>query len=118
MLPLHREFLVAAKRVRKTLVTAAVTTREREVVVEEDLVSDQVLIERVPIGRVVDVAPPVREEGDVTILSVVEEEVIVTRRLILKEEVYLRRARTTQRYAETVVLREQQVAVSRTPIED
>ena len=39
-----------------------------------------------PIGRPVDAVPPVREEGDTTVMSVVEEIVVVEHRLILKEE--------------------------------
>jgi hypothetical protein len=76
-----------------------------------------VVVERVAIGRVVDAVPPVRHEGDVTILSVVEEVVVVERRLVLKEEVHLRRVQTTERYVETVTLREQDITVTRTDID-
>jgi stress response protein YsnF len=48
-------------------------------------------IGRVPVGRPVDTMPPVRQEGDTTIVPVVEEIIVVGRRLILKEEVRIRR---------------------------
>ena len=117
-MPLSAEQLVVTKRVRKTQVRVARSTRTRETLVEEDLAHDQVIVERVAIGRVVDAMPEVRQEGNVTILPVVEEEVCVMRRLVLKEEVHIRRVRTTERHVETVTLREQQAAVTRTEIED
>ena len=71
-------------------------------------------MERVPIGRVIDAVPPVREEGDTTVLPVVVEEVVVQRRLVLKEEIRIRRLRSTGRHRETVVLREQEAVITRT----
>ncbi len=118
VLPLYAEQVALSKRVRKTRVQVARTTRTREAVVEEDLAHEQVVVERVTIGRVVDAVPDVRQEGDVTILPVMEEIVVVERRLILKEEVHIRRVRTTERHVETVTLREQEAAVTRTEIQD
>ncbi len=109
-MPLHAERLSVAKRTRKTLVRAARTTTTVDSLVDEELAREQVVVERVAVGRVVDAVPPVRQEGDVTIMPVVEEELVVVRRLVLKEEVHLRRVRTTARTSETVTLREQNVA--------
>ncbi len=118
VLPLYAEQVAVSKRVRKTRVQVARTTRTREAVVEEDLAHEQVVVERVAIGRVVDAVPDVRQEGDLTILPVMEEIVVVERRLILKEEVHIRRVRTTEHHVETVTLREQEAAVTRTEIQD
>ena len=71
------------------------------------------VIERVPVGEFVDAVPAVREEGDVTILPVVEEVVVTTRRLRLVEEVRIRRVHSTDAHVETVTLREQHVVVTR-----
>jgi hypothetical protein len=60
--------------------------------------------------------PPIRHEGDTTIMSVVEEVVFVERGLVLKEEVHLRRVRKVERFVETVALREQIAVVTRTEI--
>ena len=117
-LALHAEEVSVAKRARRKLVRATRTTRSREAVVEEDLTSESVVIERVPMNKAVDAIPPIREEGDVTIMPVVEEVVVIERRLILKEEVRLRRVRSVRRHTETVVLRQQQVAVTRTELGD
>ena len=118
VLTLHAEDLAVAKRVRRTLVRATRTVQTRDKLVEEDLTGDQVVVERITICRVVDAVPPVRQEGDVTIFPVVEEELVVQRRLILKEEVHLRQVRTTERHTETVALREQKIIVTRTQLDD
>ena len=115
---LHAERVVVSKRVRRTRVSVRRTNQTRDKAVEVDLNHDQVVVQRVAIGRVVETVPEIRQEGDVTILPVVEEEVVVTRRLVLKEEVHVRRIRTTQRHVETVTLREQQAVVTRTDIEN
>ena len=117
-LPLHQERLLVTKRVRKTLVRAARTTTQRTVAVDEDLAVEQVVVTRVPVGRVVDTVPPVREENGVTIVPVVEEEMVLVRRLVLKEEVRFERVRSTVRHVETVTLRRQEVTVTRTPVPD
>lgn len=115
-LPLHEERVSVSKRVRKTLVRATRTTTQRIVAVDEDLAVEQVVVTRVPIGRVVEAIPPVREENGVTIVPVVEEELVLVRRLVLKEEVRFERVRSTERHVETVVLRRQEVTVTRTTV--
>ena len=50
-------------------------------------------------------------------MPVVEEELVMVRRLVLKEEVHLRRVRTTVPHVETVSLRQQTVSVTRTPLD-
>jgi stress response protein YsnF len=47
------------------------------------------------------------------VLSLVEEVLVVERRLILKEEIHLRRVRTTEQHREKVTLREQQAIIDR-----
>lgn len=114
---LATEKVAITKRIRRTLVRASRSTSIRNQAVTADLKHEHVVVERIAVGRVVDAVPPVRQEGDVTIISVVEEEVVVTRRLILKEEVHLRRVYTTTPHAEIVSLRQQVVSVSRTPLD-
>jgi stress response protein YsnF len=67
----------------------------------------------VPVGRVVDAVPPIREEDDTTIIPVVEEVLVIERRLVLKEEVHLRRVRVRETHAASVVTRTQDVVVTR-----
>ena len=113
-LQLHAEDVQIGKRKRAgQTVRLSTHTRTRDAVVDEALVHEGVVVERVPVGRYVEAVPPVRQEGDTTIVPVVEEEVVITRRLLLREEVHLRRTRTVRRHTETVSLREQTAHVTR-----
>lgn len=72
-----------------------------------------VRVTRVPIDQVVNVAPQVRIEGDTTIVPVLEEVLVVEKRLVLKEELHITRARTTDAVEVPVVLRKQEATVER-----
>jgi stress response protein YsnF len=85
--------------------------------VDELLQHEKVEVERVPVDRPVEAIPSVRQEGDVTIIPVVEEVVKIERHLVLKEEVHIRRVKQTERYQETITLRRQEAVISRQPIE-
>ena len=113
VLALHAEELAVAKRQVTRTVRVTRETRSRDILVEEDVTSTGIVVERVPMGQFVDAIPPVREEGDITILPVIEEVIVTTRRLRLVEEVRIRRVHTTATHIETVKLREQLVVVSR-----
>ena len=89
-------------------------TRERERPVDEELHHQRVEVRRVAINQPIDAIPPVREEGDTTIMSVVEEVVVTERRLMLKEEVHITRVRVTEHHQETVIIREQEAIITRT----
>jgi uncharacterized protein (TIGR02271 family) len=111
---LHAEDLTVSKlQVAGDIVRVRTVTREHETFVDETLNHERVQIERVPIGRQVEAIPPVRQEGDTTILSVVEETLVIERRLILKEEVHIRRLHVSERYQEAVALRKQEAVITR-----
>lgn len=117
VLPLHSEALDVSRRKVSRTVRVHVRTRTHAHLVDEALSQERVEIERIAIGLPVDAVPPVREEGDTTVISIVEEVLVVERRLVLKEEIRLRRVRTTERHRETVTLREQQAVIERTDLE-
>jgi uncharacterized protein (TIGR02271 family) len=98
-------------------VRVRVTTREHDETFEVPLTRETVEVERVPIGREIEAIPPRRQEGDVTIVPVVEEVTFVQRKLVLKEELHLRLVRTTEQHRETVSLRRQEAVVERLPAE-
>jgi stress response protein YsnF len=111
--PLHVEDVLVKRRKVERKVRVHVHTISHDHLVDEALARETIEIERVAIGRPVDAAPPVREEGDVTVISVVEEVLVIERRLILKEELRLRRVRTTERHRETVTVRDQEAVIER-----
>lgn len=114
VVPLHAEEVsVAKKRVVTGQVKIGTVTRENEQLVEELLEHEHVEIERIAIGKQVDKVPAVREEGDTLIIPILEEIVVVERRLLLKEEVRIRRTREKQPYQERVVIRKQEAVITR-----
>jgi len=115
VVPLHAEEVsVAKRRVVTGQVKVGTVTKESEQLVEELLEHEHVEIERIAVGKEVDKAPAVRQEGDTLIIPVLEEIVVVERRLLLKEEVRVRRTREKQPYQERVVIRKQEAVITRT----
>ena len=114
VLRLHEETAQISKVSRVSgEVSVSTRTLTRDELVSQDLAHTNVEVTTVPIGRAVDAIPAVREEGDVTIFPVMEEVLVIERRLMLKEEVHIRKVRTTERHQETVTLRYQEAVVSR-----
>ena len=110
---LEEQAVVSRRVVAGATVRVATTTSVREQQIDEALAQETVEIERVQVGRVVETAPDVRQEGDITIIPVMEEVLVLERRLVLKEEVRIRRVRTTEAHRETVQLRYQEAIVTR-----
>lgn len=87
--------------------------REHQETVDEPLLREQVNVERVPINRVVSEAVAVRHEGDTMIIPVLEEVLVVEKRLMLKEELHVTIQRTTVSEPQTVTLRSEEIQVKR-----
>ncbi len=114
VVPLHEEQITVRKEERETgRVRVTTVTREHEQLVDELLKREQVEVQRIPVGKAVAEVPPVREEGDTIIVPVVEEVLVVQRRLMLKEEVHIKRIHATERYQDRVRLRKQEAVVNR-----
>lgn len=112
ILPLYEEELTIGKHtVERGRVNIHVETQERAETVDADLASETIDIERVPIGAFVEVAPDVRQEGNVTIYPVLEE--IFVKKLMLREEVRVTQTHRTAPFEETVTLRRQEAVVER-----
>jgi uncharacterized protein (TIGR02271 family) len=77
---------VGTERVtRRVRVTKRVT--EREETIQTPGFREELQVERVPVDQLVETAPTIRQEGSVTIIPILEEELVVQKRLRLKEEV-------------------------------
>lgn len=110
---LREEAVIGTREVERGGVRVHKTVDEREEVVQQPTFHEDVDVERIPIGRVVDAAPEVREEGDTLIIPVMEEMLVVEKRLVLKEELRITRRRTTQTEEARVVLRQENVQIER-----
>lgn len=113
-IPLVEERLVTSKKEVETgRVRVRTLVEENETLVRETLRHATVEVERVPIEREVDAIPPVREEDGVTIIPVVREILVVQKKLILTEEVHLRRHTEIEEHAQPVLLKTQRAVIER-----
>ncbi|MGI3903250.1 MAG: YsnF/AvaK domain-containing protein [Janthinobacterium lividum] len=86
---------------------------QRDVMVEEVVERGALRVERVPMDRAVDVAPPPREEGATTIISLVEERLVVEKRLFVVEEIHVTLEQTQELVAIPVMLRTTRATIER-----
>ncbi len=114
VLPLLEEELRVEKRqvsTGKVRIRSVVETFEDSAAAV--LEGERVDVTRVPIDRVVDEAPAIRTEGGVTIVPILEEVLFVEKRLVLKEELHIRRTATRETVSVPVMLRKQRAVVER-----
>ena len=79
------------------------------------LEGEQVEVTRVPINTEVATVPTQRTEGDVLIIPIFEEVLFVEKRLVLKEELHIRRRATREDVEVPITLRKQRAIVERNP---
>jgi uncharacterized protein (TIGR02271 family) len=91
---------------------------ERTEVVDEPLLRDNVTVTRVPINRVIEQPIGVRQEGETLIVPVLEEVLVVEKRLLLVEEVHVTRHTTETHQPAEVTLRREEVTVERLAPDD
>src|SRR4029453_1423856 len=116
VVPVVVEELDVQKRAVETgKVRITKVVRERETLVDEPLFRDNVAISRLPMQRVVEGPIPVREENGTTIISVVEEVLVVEKRWMLREEIHIRKRRTETHQPQRITLRREDVQVERIP---
>jgi uncharacterized protein (TIGR02271 family) len=112
------ELDVQKRRVTTGRVRISKVVREREEIVDEPLLREEVVIERVAINRFVDAVVPVRYEGDTMIVSLLEEVPVVEKRLMLKEELRITRRQVEAHKPMPVTLRSEEATVERIDIND
>jgi stress response protein YsnF len=118
VVPLYEEQASVAKhRIVTGKVQVSTVTREHEQVIDEVLRREHVEIDRTPINKRIDAMPAVHQEGDTIIIPIVEETLVVERRLVLKEEIRIRRVHSNENHRERVILRRQEAVVTRNPVE-
>lgn len=116
-IPVFEEIATVSKRT----VTTGVTTVEKQVESREHQVSEVLRretasVETVPMGITVDPdhPPVVRTENGVTIIPVLEEILVVEKRLVLKEELHIRHNVDEVLATQDVTLRSETVVVKHT----
>jgi uncharacterized protein (TIGR02271 family) len=116
VIPVLTEELVVERRAHVTGgVRLHKTVQERTALIDEPIVRERVTVERVAIDRPLrdGQIPAVREQDGVLIVPVIEELLVVEKRLMLKEELHVRRVREETRERQEIPLRREHVDVER-----
>jgi len=119
VLPLIREDVTITKRKRITgRVRVSTQTETVESVQSVELAEVEVEVIRVPVGKRIDAVPDTVTSDDVTIIPVVEERVVLTRELYLREEIHIRRITHRKTSEVPVTLKRQTAHVERVGPDD
>ena len=119
IIPVVEERAVVLKRKKLTGgLRVRTVVHEDEEVIDEPLTTEEVEVERVPLDRWVKAPVPVRQEGETTIITLLEEVAVVEKRLRATEEVRITRRRTTRQAAQHVTLRREEAVVERLEVAD
>ena len=114
VIPVIEEQLLVEKQVVDTgRLLVNKTVREEEQVVTTPLSHDEITVERVSLNQYVETAPAVWYEGDLTVVPVVKEVLVLEKRLMLVEEVHITKRRVTTDETQRVMLRREEVTVER-----
>ena len=114
MVPIVEEQLTVGKR---TVATGRIrlqkTVQEYQQALDEPLAVRTFDVERTVLNRPIDAVPEVRQEGDTTIYPLIEERLVLTKELILKEELRVTRRDSERRDTQVVTLRKEHITVER-----
>jgi stress response protein YsnF len=113
-LPIVEESVSVRKKKR---VSSKIRVRTRVIesahTVDEPLVCETVNVERRAIDRWVEGPVPVRQEGDTTVISVMEEVVVVQKRWKVVEEIRLTKRESIRHEPQQVTVRRTEATVER-----
>lgn len=122
VLPLIEERVRVGKRlVERGRVRVSTRTETIEEVVRQSLRSDAVAVERVAVDRTLaegEALPVTRTEGGVTIVPILEEVLVVEKRLVLKEELRIRQITSGRDVEVPIARRVQSAVIERLPPEN
>lgn len=94
-------------------VTVRTGAEEHVVTIREELLRGHVVTRRVPMDREITETPPIRTEGEVTIVPIVEERLVIEKRLYLVEELHLSRETAREQVGLPTTLRRTRVDIDR-----
>ena len=118
VIPLIEERLQVGKRTVATgKVRLTKTVQEYSEALDERLAVRTFDVERHVLNQPVEVPPPVRQDGTTTIYSIVEEQLILTKQLVLKEEVWIVQRDTERHDTQVVTLHKEHLIVERAGLE-
>ena len=114
VIPLGEERLEVGKReVERGRLIVRTHVDLREDMATIDLWQDVVEVERVSVDRAVEMSPGVREEHGLLIVPILEERLVVTKQLVLKEELRIRTRTHISEFRQPVTLRSERAEIER-----
>jgi len=113
VIPVLSEKIKVETRRHESAVIIHKTVEQRTEIVDQPLQSEEVEIERISVNRIVEAPIPIRYEGDTMIISLLEEVLVVEKRLLLREEVHIRKLHKEVHDPQEVLLREEHVEITR-----
>jgi uncharacterized protein (TIGR02271 family) len=112
--PVVQERLVVGKRVEEAgRVRIRKVIREEEQTIDEPLTREEVTVERRPVERVAEGPQNPRTEGDTTIIPIVREVLVVEKRLMVVEELVVRKRVVEDHQPQAVAVRREEAVVER-----
>lgn len=113
------ELAVSKEQVERGVVRVHKRVETHEATLDVGVTSEEVTIERLPVNALVEgAAPQVREEDGVIVIPVLEEVLVVEKRLLLREEVRLTKRTSSSSQPQTVTLRRETVEIERSALDD
>lgn len=114
IIPIIQEDVVIGKEIVETgKVKISKKISEHQQTIDMPLLQEQVSVERVAINRFVDTPPEIRQDGDMMIIPVLEEQIVVQKRLVLIEELHVRKQVVEANHSEEVTVRKEDVDIKR-----
>ena len=110
---IEEEVTIEKKVVEAGRVRISKHAKEYEKLVDVPLLHEEVSIERVPLNQVVLERLPTRYDGDTLIIPVVEEQVFVEKRLVLVEELHVRKQTIETHKPQRITLLKEEVEITR-----
>ncbi|ALJ01497.1 hypothetical protein DC20_15450 [Rufibacter tibetensis] len=116
-IPVIEERVHLDKRVVETgsvRITKVIT--EQEVPLNIPLIQEEHDIQHVPVNQYVDSPPPpIRYEGDTMIIPIVQEVMVVEKRLMVIEELHITKNKVQTNDVQQISLRKEEIRIERIP---
>lgn len=110
---IEEQAFVLKRKERTEGVRVHTVVRETQTVIDEPLATEEIRVDRTALDLWVDGPVPVRHEGDVTIVTLVEEVLVVEKRLRAVEEIRITKKRSVRREPQQVNLRREEAVIDR-----
>ncbi|CAN5129248.1 hypothetical protein BH20ACI1_BH20ACI1_18160 [soil metagenome] len=119
VIPIIEERAVIGKKIVETgKVRISKRVSEHEKIIDEPLLHEEVSVERVAVNQFVDTPPEIRQDGDTMIIPVVEEQLVLKKRLFLVEEIHVRKQVVESHEPQRITLLKEEVEVNRSAVSE